>query len=264
MRINPLHEEWSKLTSSQARFLRYVAIILAGLFFVLPISYLVLRHKGVRAVAAQSIAPQPAAPSITQLEEVVRTQPTEENRIHLSWAYLSNHQPGRAIPVLLAIVAQNRNNADAWNNLCVAHNLQMEYSLAQEACKQAIHIQPEYQLAKNNLKWAEDEIRTAQQAIAAAEQLAPASRNADSYQAEGLNFLHIGNYQQATKAWQRVLELDPKNAVAANNIGIAQMAEKQPGKAIPWFEKAIELDPTMQLAKNNLAWARDEVGRSFR
>jgi len=262
MTLNPLHEETTNLKSRRARVLRFGTITLAGLFFVLPIVFLTLRHKGVRAVAAQSITPQ--ALSVPQLEEIARSQPSEENRIHLSWAYLSNHQPGRAIPVLLAIVAQNSNNADAWNNLCVAHNMQMEYNLALDACNHAVRVRPDYQLARNNLKWAEDEMRSAQQAIAAAEQLAPASRNADSYLVEGLNFLHIGNNEQAIKAWQRALELDPKNALAANNIGIARMAEKQPEKAIPWFEKALVLDPSMQLAKNNLAWARDEALKTAR
>jgi tetratricopeptide (TPR) repeat protein len=95
-----------------------------------------------------------------------------------------------------------------------------------------------------------------------ASQIAPALRNADSYLAEGLNYLHTGDYDQAIYAWQRVLSLDPANALAANNIGTAYMLKQQPSLAATWFQKAIALDPSQQIAKNNLAWARNELAKS--
>jgi tetratricopeptide (TPR) repeat protein len=138
----------------------------------------------------------------------------------------------------------------------------MEYNIALEDCNHAIRIAPDFQLARNNLKWAQDDNQKAIVAINAQEQIAPATRDANSYLAEGLNFLHIGNYDQAIKAWQRALDLNPRNALAANNIGIAYMFKKEPGLAIAWFEKAIVFDPALQIAKNNLAWAEDEQAKS--
>ena len=119
-------------------------------------------------------------------------------------------------------------------------------------------------LRGNNLRWAEDEDGKAITAVRAEEQIAPASRTATSYLDEGLNELHIGDYDQAIEAWQRALRLDPANALAANNIGTAYMFRQQPELAVPWFEKAIAGDPNLQIASNNLAWARDELAKAGR
>jgi tetratricopeptide (TPR) repeat protein len=247
-----------------AKPIRVLAIVVACILLILPIGYLMVRAKPA-AVAAQSAVPSvPQGPDIAQLEEMARTQPSSENRLHLSWGYLAVNKPGQAIPLLESMLAEDKNNADAWNNLCVAHAMQMSYNLAVEDCTRALQREPQFQLAGNNLKWAQGGIDQARQSIASEEQLAPASRNAASYLAEGLNFLHIGNYDRAINAWRRALELDPGSALAANNIGVAYLAKKQPAKAIAWFEKALSLDPSLQLARNNLAWARDEAGKTAR
>jgi tetratricopeptide (TPR) repeat protein len=248
--------------ASFAKRKRIAAIVAACLILVLPVFYLVFHYGLRRNVSAHSVPPRAQGPSIEQLEELVRANPTYDNRINLSVAYINGNQPGRATPILDALRAEDANNRIVWNNLCVAHTMQMEYNTALDDCREAVRIAPDFQLAQNNLKWAEDEFKKTQEAIAKQEQVDPASRDAAFYLAEGLNFLHIGGYDQAVKAWQRVLDLDPRNAIAANNIGIAYMFKKQPDKAIPWFEKAIALDATMQLAKNNLSWARDEASKS--
>lgn len=243
-----------------AEFHSAAAIVIVFAILALPIAYLILHHAPARAVFAGMPAQAPA--SVASLEQLVHTNPTAANRINLSLAYINVNQPGRAVPVLLAVIAQDKNNVFAWNNLCVAHTLQMAYSDAVDECNNAVRLAPNYQLAKNNLKWAEDERLKTVQALAALEQTAPATRNADFYMNEGLDHLHLGDNDQAIKAWQRTLELDPHNALAANNIGTAYMMEKQPASAIEWFQKAITLDPGMQLAKNNLAWAHDEEARA--
>jgi len=239
---------------------RIVAILTACAVLALPIVYLILHHAPAHAVFAGMPAQAPVG--VAGLEQLVRTSPTAANRINLSLAYINGNQPGRAIPVLHAVLAEDKNNVIAWNNLCVANTLEMVYNDAIDECNNAVRLAPSYQLAKNNLKWAEDERQKTVQALAALEQTAPAARNAAFYLNEGLDHLHLGDNDQAIKAWQRTLELDPRNALAANNIGFAYMIKKQPASAIAWFQKAITLDPGMQLAKNNLAWAHDEEARA--
>jgi len=245
-----------------SRTVGVIAVLAAFVLLVLPIPYLTLRHKPANVVSAQNTVAQAAGPSIAQMEVMVRGNPTEANRINLSQAYINGNQAERAVPLLLAIVGEDGNNAVAWNNLCVAHTLVMSYNLAIDDCNQALRVAPDFQLAKNNLKWAGDELKRVQVVIAQQEQVAPESRDAAFYLTEGLNFLHTGNYDQAIKAWQRTLQLNPKSAVAANNIGIAFMFKKQAAKAAPWFENALLIDPTMQLAMNNLAWAKDEINKA--
>ncbi len=241
---------------------RVIAIVAACAILALPVGYLVVYYGMPDQVSANVQDAAAPAQSIAALEEIVRTNPSIDNRVNLSVALIQSNQPGRAIPILDAVVTEDANNALAWNNLCVANTMQKAFDIAIKECNNALRIKPEFQLARNNLKWAEDENRKAVEALATQEQVAPASRDSDSYLAEGLNFFSIGSYDQAIKAWRRALELNPRSALAANNIGTALMLKKQIADAIPWFEKAITLDPTLQIAKNNLAWAHDELAKT--
>jgi len=253
-------------TSARAWFSRprVTAILFACAILALPVAYLVVYYGMPGQVSAEVQGVPAPAQSIADSEEAVRVNPSAESRLNLSVAYIRANQPGRAIPILDSVVAEDANNALAWNNLCVANTMQKAYDIAIKDCTNAIRIKPDFQLARNNLKWAEDESRRAIETLSRQEQVAPVSRDSNSYLAEGLNFYSVGNYDQAIKSWRRALELDSKNALAANNIGTALMLKKRVADAIPWFEKALSLDPTLQIAKNNLAWAHDELAKAAR
>lgn len=244
--------------SRKGRLRMYLSISAGVAFFLFPILFLVFGHRRTHVDAA----PQAAnGLSIPVLEAAVRANPTAANQLELSRAYINAKRPGMATPVLEAMLQADPENADAWNNLCVAQTLLMNYEKGVSDCRRALALRPDYQLAKNNLNWAQDELQKAQNSIAQKEQLPPTNHTASVHLAEGLDFLHIGNYDQAIRSWKRVLELDPGNALAANNMGVAYMDKNQPSEAVPWFRKAMQLDPSMQLARNNLAWAQDELNK---
>lgn len=227
----------------------------------LPFAYLLMHRSKPDALQVRPSAAPPAAAaiSIPVLEQIARAQPTADNRLNLSLAYINANQPASAIPVLQALVAEDAANAKAWNNLCVAHTMQAEYNHAIDDCRHALTLDPGLQLAQNNLRWAEGQNQKALDAIAAADKTPPASRDANSYLAEGLDAMHAGNYDKALQLWQQALARDPHSATAANDIGVAYMMKHRPSDAIPWFNKAAALDPGLQLAKNNLAWANSEL-----
>jgi tetratricopeptide (TPR) repeat protein len=241
---------------------RAIAILGMVVIFVLPFAYLAL-HRGHSDTVGASEQRPPAAstPDVAALEAAASSNPTAANQINLSQAYINANTPGRAVAVLQILLASDPKNAIAWNNLCVAHTLLQDYMPALDACNHALQIDPNYQLARNNLKWAQDEKQKMVQALAAQEQTAPTDRNSSFYLAEGLTQLHLGDYDQAIKAWQLALQRDPNNALAANNIGTAYMMKQQPATAVTWFQKANTLDPTLQIAKNNLAWANGELNK---
>jgi tetratricopeptide (TPR) repeat protein len=240
---------------------RTTAVLTACAVLALPVGYLLLHHSTVNA-GTPAPGSVPPAQSIAMLEAQVRAQPTAANRINLSLAYINGGEAARAVPVLNAVLAENSNNAIAWNNLCVAHTLQQDYATGIDDCHHALAAQPGFQLAQNNLKWASDERDATIKTITAQEQTDTSKRDAAFYLDEGMNFLHVGNYDEAVHAWRRALDMDPRNAAAANDIGIAIMFQKHPAAAIPWFQKAIALDPSLQLAKNNLAWARQQEAKA--
>jgi tetratricopeptide (TPR) repeat protein len=216
--------------------------------------------------AGQPSTSQPQAASVGQsvetLEAAVKTSPTPANRLDLSRAYINAGQPEHAILVLLSLVAEDKNNALAWNNLCVANILQQAYTAAVENCNRAIALEPNNQLARNNLRWADDEQKKAISDLVGGQKTPPAARDADFYVDKGLSQLNAGQTDAAIASWQHALELDPRNALAANNIGDAYMVKKQPDTALQWFLKASLIDPTLQLAKNNMVWAIAEKSKA--
>jgi Tfp pilus assembly protein PilF len=133
-----------------------VAAGCVAVFLALP-AYLVFAHplsttSPSPATALSTV--QSATPSFAALEEEVRRNPSVNAKINLSLAYINGGASERSIPLLLSVVAQDSQNVVAWNNLCVANTLQRSYDLAIRACQNAIALQPNFQLAKNNLAWA--------------------------------------------------------------------------------------------------------------
>ena len=70
----------------------------------------------------------------------------------------------------------------------------------------------------------------------------------DSARAAGDN----GNFQVALVLLQRATEIDPKNKVAWNNLGLVYFALRENDHAIAAFQKQIEVNPYDEFAYNNL------------
>ncbi len=234
---------------------RRLGIILVCLVLAAPIIYLAYHHTRESHVSSGTITAH-SQDVIATLEEAVRTQPNDANRLNLSLAYINAHQYPNATRILNSLVAENASNAPAWNNLCVIHNELSEFQEALEACGKAVAIAPDFQLAQNNLHWAEAQKQKSLDAIVAAEAMPAASRNVASYLNEGMNYLHVGDFDHALAIWQKLAEREPNNALVANDIGVAYMMKHMRPEATVWFRKAMQLDPSLQLARNNLAWAQ--------
>ncbi len=231
------------------------ALVLVVLMLGVPAAYFAISLRGPRPVQAGA-QPRAASSQVATLEQKVQAEPTVENRINLSQAYIQDGRYGQASELLKKLVVEAPTNAIAWNNLCVAHMMQQELNLAIDACQSGVHSDANFQLVRNNLKWAEDERTKTVAAVAEQEKTAPAQRTSAFYLAEGMNLLHLGSYDQAIAAWQRALAVEPNNAVAYNNIGTAQMLQGRYTEAEASFRQAGSLDPGNTLMRNNLAWAK--------
>lgn len=253
-------KEVSTSTNSALRQ-RIRAVAVAAVLIALPSCLLVSYYAFPKKVLAAQRQPLSAAASQTLLERQVAVNPTLEDRINLAFDYIQANHAARALPLLESVVQQDPRNAVAWNDLGVANTMLMNYDKGVDDCQRALAIAPGFQLARNNLKWAQGEFRKTVQQIAQQEQSAPPARTSSAYLAEGLNFLHIGNYDQAIHSWQRALELNSKDALSSNNIGTAYMLKHQPAIALTWFQRALSIDPSLQIAQNNEAWARSEIVR---
>ncbi|KZS41287.1 hypothetical protein AWE51_23060 [Aquimarina aggregata] len=78
---------------------------------------------------------------------------------------------------------------------------------------------------------------------------------------KGVALINKKKYQESIQVHLKVIQLNPKNSIAYNNIGIAYGNLKQWDKGIEYCLKAIELNPNFQLAKNNINWMKSEKSK---
>ncbi|MFN7013046.1 MAG: tetratricopeptide repeat protein [Bacteroidia bacterium] len=132
--------------------------IIIGILFIIPLAYLFIFKNEVKKENTEvpSVNIQPLN-TLEDFEKNARENPTYNNLIDLSVAYINNQMPEKSIEHLYKAIELNSNNAVAYNNLCVAFTLMKEYDKAIEAGTKAIELDPNFQLAKNNLAWAMDE-----------------------------------------------------------------------------------------------------------
>lgn len=78
--------------------------------------------------------------------------------IELSEKLYINGQYEKAIDVCIQLLKIAPNNKLAYNNMCASYNQLKEWDLAKTACQNALTIDPNFQIAKNNLNWAVGEL----------------------------------------------------------------------------------------------------------
>ncbi len=84
-------------------------------------------------------------------------------------------------------------------------------------------------------------------------------KHAAAYGSRGAAYASIGNYQQAIKDSDSAIELEPRFAPAYYNLGVAYGMLGNHREAIKNFSRAIELNPNHALAYYNRAAAYDEL-----
>ncbi len=235
---------------------RVLKLVILFMLVLAPIIYLV--ENSAEDPAIQQGATTQAASDIPSLENAVNTNPTFDNLVNLSMAYINNKTPEKSIAYLQRTIQLNPNSAIAYNNMGVAYIMMQQYQDGIDACTKALSIDATFQLAKNNLKWGMDEKAKLQAAVQTQEQTPDSKKDVNYYIDNGMSYFRMKNYDKAIEIWSKIGDLDKKNTTALNNIGTAFMMKNQIDDAIALFKKAIEFEPNNQLAKNNLAWAMDE------
>jgi Tfp pilus assembly protein PilF len=67
----------------------------------------------------------------------------------------------------------------------------------------------------------------------------------------GVEVAQKGLWNEAVSRWERVLELDPSNAMAYNNLAVAYEESGKYEKAEEAYRKALELDPASEWINEN-------------
>ena len=80
----------------------------------------------------------------------------------------------------------------------------------------------------------------------------------------GITIAQKNQWRDATKQWERAVELDPAYAAAWNNLGIGYEQLGDFEKARSAYEKAMSLEPNNTMIANNYAQFRDIYDRQNR
>lgn len=242
---------------------RIIKIGILLVLLLLPIVYLFFKTQGTPDLQQQQpIANQAPAIDLAALEKTAKENPSFDNLINLSIAYINNNLPAKSIDYLKKALELNPKSAVAYNNLGVANIMIAHYQNGIDACEKAIAIDSSFQLAKNNLKWGLDEKNKWEASIQFQEKTPENKRNVNFYVDYGMNYFKAGEYDKSIEIWSEIFLIEPNNTIALNNIGTSFMLKNQYDDAISLFKKAITLEPGNQLAKNNLAWAMDEKNKA--
>lgn len=78
---------------------------------------------------------------------------------------------------------------------------------------------------------------------------------------KGVEYINQKKYEESIQITLEVLDINPNNKFAHNNIGFAYGNLGVWDKGIAYCKKAIELDENFQLAKNNLTWMQREQAK---
>jgi len=93
------------------------------------------------------------------LETSLQEKPTAEGYLNLSLSYYQAEKYDLCITAAEKALALKPDYAEAWNNICSAHNALGNFKAGAAACEQALKLKPDYALAKNNLLWAKHNLK---------------------------------------------------------------------------------------------------------
>jgi tetratricopeptide (TPR) repeat protein len=122
------------------------------------------------------------------------------------------------------------------------------YEEAIKAGKKALEINPDYQLAKNNVADALSRKAKVDEVML----LVKKDPSEANYINLSLVYYNLGSYQLCADAAEQALKANPNSSSAYNNICSAYNMLKEWDKAIAAGEAGLKIDPNNQLLKNNL------------
>src|SRR5205814_4939801 len=128
-------------------------------------------------------------------------------------------------------------------------------------------VAPSFQRARNNIAWAQakrHELTASLEARMANARNPKGANQASDWIDLGMGWYRLAEWDRSMLCFEQALQLEPKNAIALNDVGAVLMAKQHPELASSMFRQALTIDPGNQLARNNLAWAQAELEKTKR
>ncbi|MDH7445055.1 tetratricopeptide repeat protein [Aquimarina sp. 2201CG14-23] len=138
---------------------------------------------------------------------------------------------------------------------------QKRYTEAQTYLKKALTKSPNHIQSKNLLSSIANKNTNPEDKVKTLLQKVKSAPNVESYIELSLIYYRNKEYQLVISTCKELLEIDPNNAVAYNNMCSAYNQMKQWKLGAEACRNALKIDPNYQLAKNNLKWATDNINK---
>ncbi len=156
---------------------------------------------------------------------------------NLGLALIKQGKFDAAIDAITKSIKLNPKGADAYNNLGVAlHGLGRDQE-AKTYYEQALRIDPHVKNARSNLESIEADLKRAKFNAAFKEAYDAAAK---------------GQHAEAEQLYRKVIELNPQDAGAYNNLGLTLQSQGRLAEAKAAFEQALKINPQTQNARSNL------------
>jgi tetratricopeptide (TPR) repeat protein len=210
-------------------------------------------------VAAPETAVVDEAPTPTPVPEPTPTLTAVEH-LDRAEALANAENFDEAIVELQAVLDQEPDNADALAVLGGIHLTQEKIDEAIAELNQALSIEVAHPLALSNLcgalalQGADNALDICQQALAANPE------EADVYNALGIIYGRLGQYDEAVAAFEEAIRLEPEHNWAHNNLGSTYISMEQFDESVVELTEAVRITPDNAKAHYNLglAYAKSE------
>ena len=179
------------------------------------------------------------------VKEVLQDNPKDMTALKLQGLIALTKKDGLNAVNNFRILTQDQpKNHENWLLLARAHQINKETQLAKEAAKKALDIEPEYPEARTFLygiylqnKEYDDLIRLIKDFLRADE------KDVANWGSLGDVYLRQGEDQEARKAYQKIIDLEPQNPQGYIKMALLSRKNKQSEAAAQYLETALKQNP---------------------
>jgi predicted O-linked N-acetylglucosamine transferase (SPINDLY family) len=143
-------------------------------------------------------------------------------------------------------------DAGVHNNLGLIRARQGRWQQAIACYRQALAVQPDFEMAKQNLAYALQQTGQTGGTIGSGTGFRPQQRQADVHNDQGVALANQGRYDEAAAEFERALQIEPANAKAHSNLGNIHYFRGRYDEAIARYQQAVALKPDYAEALSNL------------
>jgi tetratricopeptide (TPR) repeat protein len=202
------------------------------------------------------------AQALPYLNEALRRSPENVSALlAVSQIHLEAGRHREARPLVDRALALRPDSAEAWNNLGGAEMAAGDAGAALRDYEKALALRPDMTHAMLNAADAYTRLRQPAQAEAMLRRAAKADpRDAEAANQLGLLLAKEGRSKEAREWFQQAIALRKNFSGAINNLGVLYMQLEQPNDAIAAFQYGIEVAPQEDILYVNLAKVYARLG----